>query len=98
MNHRDGVAAMDPKTPIYDEYDPWAIFDPSPLFVRRTPKRLRNRKPTLASAVRQAVKAGFDVTGATITKDGVSLHFGKRAVTGPAEVATDFNEWDVVKQ
>jgi hypothetical protein len=84
--------------PIYDEYDPWATYDPSPLYVRRTPKRIRNRKPTLASVIRQARKAGIDVTGATMTKDGVSLEFGKRAVTGPAKVEDDFNEWDVVKQ
>jgi hypothetical protein len=84
--------------PIYDEYDPWATYDPSPLVVRRTPKRVRNRKPTLARVIGQARKAGINVTGATVTKDGVSLEFGKRAVTGPARVEDDFNEWDVVKQ
>jgi|tagenome__1003787_1003787.scaffolds.fasta_scaffold19716660_2 hypothetical protein len=73
---------MTPQKPIYDEYDPWATYDPSPLFVRRTPKRVRNRKPTLASLIRQAHKAGIDVTGATVTKDGgVSLDFGKRGET-----------------
>jgi hypothetical protein len=86
------------KKPIYDEYDPWATFDPSQRFVRRTPKRVRNRRPTLASVIRQARRAGANVTGATVTKDGVSLEFGKSAVTGPAKVGDDFNEWDVVKQ
>jgi hypothetical protein len=69
------------KKPIYDEYDPWATYDPSPLVVRRTPKGVRNRKPTLASVVGQARKAGMDVTHATVTKDGVSLDFGKRGET-----------------
>jgi len=92
-----GVASMTQK-PIYDEYDPWATYDPSPLIVRRPPKRVRNRKPTLARVIGQARKAGIDVTGATVTKDGVSLEFGRRAITGPAKVDDDLNEWDVVKQ
>jgi hypothetical protein len=83
---------------IYDEYDPWATYDPSPLMVRRTPKRIRNRKPTFASVIRQARKAGIDVTGATVTTDGVSLEFGKGPITGPTRVGDGFNEWDVVKQ
>jgi hypothetical protein len=52
---------MTHKKPVYDEYDPWATYDPSPLMVRRTPKRVRNRKPTLASVARQAAKAGIEV-------------------------------------
>jgi hypothetical protein len=83
---------------IYDEYDPWAAYDPSPLIVRRAPKRVRNRKLTLARVIRQARKAGIDVTGATLTKDGVSLEFGKCAAAESAKVDDDFNEWDVVKQ
>ena len=46
---------------IYDEYDPWATYDPSPLIMRRTPKHVRNRKPTLASVAKQAAKAGIEV-------------------------------------
>ena len=88
---------MNHKKPIYDEYDPWATFDPSPLVVRRTPKRVRNRKPTLASVIGQARRAGANVTGATVTKDGVSLEFGKHTVTGSDKLEA-FNEWDVVKQ
>jgi hypothetical protein len=88
---------MSHKKPIYDEFDPWVTYDPSPPFVRRTPKRVRNRKPTLASVIKEARKAGIDVTGATVTKDGVSLEFGKRDIAGPAKVEDDFNEWDVVK-
>jgi hypothetical protein len=60
-----------------------------PFFMRRTPKRVRNRKPTLANVIRQARKAGIDVIGATMTKDGVSLEFRKRAVTGTARVEDD---------
>jgi hypothetical protein len=44
---------MTHKKPIYDEYDPWAIYDPSPLFVRRTPKRVRNRTSFAARATRK---------------------------------------------
>jgi hypothetical protein len=88
---------MTHKKPIYDEYDPWATYDPSPLIVRRTPKRVRNRT-TLARVIGQARKAGIDVTGASVTKDGVSLDFGKRAITGPTKVDDDPNEWDVVKK
>jgi hypothetical protein len=33
-----------------------------------------------------------------VTKEGVSLKFGKRAITDPAKVEDDLNEWDVVKQ
>jgi hypothetical protein len=52
MNHK----------PIYDEYDPWAMYNPGgTTFVRRTPKRVRNRRPTLASVIRQATKAGIEV-------------------------------------
>jgi hypothetical protein len=50
------------KKPIYDEYDPWTTYDPAPLtVVRRTPKRTRNHKPTLASIAKQAAKAGIGV-------------------------------------
>lgn len=67
--------------PIYDEYDAFVTNDQSALYVRRAPKRVRNRKPTLANVIRQAQRAGLDVTGATMTRDGVSLDFGKRDAT-----------------
>jgi hypothetical protein len=35
------------------------------------------RKPTLASAIKQAKKAGLNVRSATIAADGVSLLFGE---------------------
>ena len=51
----------------------------------------------LASVIGQARRAGANVTGATVTKDGVSLEFGKHTVTGSDKLEA-FNEWDVVKQ
>lgn len=61
---------MTHKKPIYDEYDPWATYDPSPLMVRRTPKRIRNRKPALASVIRQARKAGVEVARYEVDAQG----------------------------
>jgi hypothetical protein len=68
--------------PIYDEYDPWATYDPSPLIVRRTPKRVRNRKPTLASVAKQAAKAGIKVARYEVDANGKII-----VITG--SVATD---------
>jgi hypothetical protein len=70
MNHCDGDATMSNKRLIYDEYDPWATYDPSPVFVRRTPKRIRNRKPTLASVAKQAAKVGIDVARYEVDPNG----------------------------
>jgi hypothetical protein len=61
---------MTHKKPIYDEYDPLATYDPSPLIVRRTPKRVRNRKPTLASVAKQAAKAGIKVVRYEVDANG----------------------------
>ena len=53
--------------------------------------RARKRKPSLASAIRQAVKAGMTVSGATIAPDGsVVLTFGG------GSTATSDNPWDRV--
>jgi hypothetical protein len=73
---------MTHKKPIYDEYDPWATYDPSPLIVRRTPKRVRNRKPTLASVAKQAAKAGIKVARYEVDANGKII-----VITG--SVATD---------
>jgi hypothetical protein len=55
--------------------------------------RRRQRKPSLASALRQANKVGAAVCGAEIKPDGsVALSFGTAA--GP----TVANEWDGVTQ
>jgi hypothetical protein len=67
---------------IYDEYDPWATYDPSPIYVRRTPKRVRNRKPTLASVAKQAAKAGIKVARYEVDANGKII-----VITG--SVATD---------
>jgi hypothetical protein len=54
----------------------------------------RQRRPTLAVALRQADKAGVNVVGATIRRDGsVALAFG--SVSGRPE--SPDNEWDTVQ-
>lgn len=52
------------------------------------------RKPSLAAAIRQARKAGVEVSGATIAPDGsVFLRFSQPGKSDNVE-APD-NEWDV---
>jgi len=63
------------------------IFEPWESPTRRRKKR----KPNLASALKQASKAGVAVAGATITADGVTLEFGQ-----PDAVKTNTNPWDEV--
>jgi hypothetical protein len=41
------------------------------------PARQRQRKPTLARALREAAKAGVNVAGATIENGKVTLQFGE---------------------
>jgi hypothetical protein len=54
----------------------------------------RMRKPNLAAAIRQARKAGVDVSGATIGPDGsVSLTFGQPV---KSDGNCDGNPWDEV--
>ena len=84
-------------TPIYDEYDPWATYDPSPLFLRRTPKRTRNRKPTLASVAKQAAKAGIEVARYEVDADGKIIVVTGKSVTlemtNGAGTEIDADEW-----
>jgi hypothetical protein len=55
-------------------------------------RKRRERKPTLAAALKQASKAGVDVKGATLAADGsVSLTFGK-----PSPVK--HNSWDDLEE
>ena len=63
------------KRPQYDEYDPWATYNPDAPVMRRHRRRIR--KPTLTNAIREARKLGVVVSGATMTADGVSLSFGE---------------------
>jgi hypothetical protein len=56
------------------------------LVVRHEKKRRRQRKVTLARALREAAKAGLSMTGAVIEDDKVTLTFGP----GPTEAA---NPW-----
>jgi hypothetical protein len=58
-----------------------------------TARKRRERRPTLAGALKQASKAGAKVSGATVTADGsVTLQFGE-ANAGDSAAA---NEWDEV--
>jgi len=82
---------MTHKKPIYDEYDPWATYDPSPLFVRRTPKRVRNRKPTLVSVAKQAAKAGIEVARYEVDANGKIIVI---TGSGALEMTTDINADD----
>ncbi len=50
----------------------------------------RRRRTTLASALRQADRAGKPVASATITADNVTLTFGE------PEATNNINEWDQV--
>jgi hypothetical protein len=54
-------------------------------------KPRRARKPTLASELRQAKKAGLSVKGATIEQDKLTLTFGE-----PTPDNTEVNPWDTV--
>ena len=59
---------------------------------QRKKKTRRARRPTLASALRQARKVGASVSGATISADGsVTITFGQPTV------AESENEWDTVQ-
>jgi hypothetical protein len=56
----------------------------------RPPSRKRQRKPSLAAALKQAAKAGKPVKAATLGAEGVTLQFGK------SDQSTEFNPWDEV--
>ena len=56
-------------------------------------QRQTRRRPALAAAIKQAVKAGLEVVGATLAPDGsVSLEFCKRGDDG----RSGKNPWDEV--
>jgi hypothetical protein len=85
---------MTNKLPIYDEYDPLASDDPSPLVVRRTPKRVRNRKPTLASVAKQAAKAGIEVARYEIDAHGkIVVIVGAPDMTSSTNTDIYADEW-----
>ena len=63
------------------------MTDEATVRFKRRPRQ--PRKPTLASQLRQAKKAGLSVKGATIEPDKVTLIFGE-----PAK--DDGNPWDIV--
>jgi hypothetical protein len=55
-------------------------------------RRRRERKPTLAAALKQASKAGQHVSGAVIEDGKIELKFGKQDADDTAAA----NEWDEV--
>jgi hypothetical protein len=82
------------KKPAYDEYDPWATYDPSPLMVRRNPKRVRNRKPTLASVAKQAAKAGIEVARYEVDANGkIIVITGKSDMTNSTGTDINADQW-----
>ena len=62
-----------------DYREPWEV-----------PTARRKRKVSLARAMKQADKAGLSVTAATLTADGVELHWSEAS-------ANTSNEWDSVQ-
>ena len=62
--------------------------NPPPVIGIVEPKR-RQRKPSLATALKQARKAGVSVKGATIEAGKVSLEFGEPE----PEPTNDFDKW-----
>lgn len=62
-----------------------------------TDRTTRKRKPSLSSALTQALKAGVVPTGATIAPDGsVSLNFGRRDEVENKANGNKTNPWDEV--
>jgi hypothetical protein len=82
--------------PVYDEYDPWATYNPDgPVVVRRTPKRNRIRKPTLANVAKQAVKAGIDAARYEVGVDGtIVVVTGKPINSTETGTNPDADEWN----
>jgi hypothetical protein len=86
---------MTHKKPIYDEYDPWATYNPGDaVMVRRNPKR--NRKPNFVAMVKRAQRDGLNIKGVSITANGVVLTLGDTATdtVGPTinETAEDLRK------
>jgi len=75
-----------------EEIEPWETN----LEIFR--KSRKPRKPTLASARKQAEKAGLNVIGATMTVDGVKLEFGQSGQNGTMVPFSDTaSEWDTLQ-
>jgi hypothetical protein len=73
----------------HDPREPWEVTTTPP----RPKTKTRNRKMTLARAMKQATKAGLAVASATVKPDGIELELGGRPTS------QEVNEWDaVVKQ
>jgi hypothetical protein len=79
-------------SPLLDDY----ARSYAALCTAKPPRKRRERKPTLAGALKQASKAGAKVSGATVAADGsVSPQFGE-ANADDANGGTNVNPWDEV--
>jgi hypothetical protein len=88
----------------YSAYDPWQHWQPDyEAWWRRwqgadtakPERRRRERRPTLAAALKQASKAGVDVKGATLAADGsVSLTFGEARTEPKSETDRELEEFE----
>ena len=63
--------------------------------MRRTPKRVRNRKPTLASVAKQAAKAGIEVARYEVDVNGKIIVITGSVAEMTKSTGTDSNadEW-----
>jgi len=97
MHHPSGLS--------YADYDPWQQpWQPDYDAWRRQwqrgdaakpERRRRERKPTLAGALKQASKAGAKVSGATVAADGsVSLQFGEARTEPKSETDRELAEFE----
>jgi hypothetical protein len=78
------------RTVILSDLGSISSFPTSACAASRAKLTRRQRRPTLASALKQAGKAGVPVKAATLGSDGVKLEFGESGQ------ATDINPWDEV--
>jgi hypothetical protein len=60
------------------------------------PHRRRERKPTLAAALKEAERAGRSVKGAALYPDHVEITFDEPAQDAPAVNGAPFNPWDQI--
>ena len=75
-------------TPTLSDCDAWRQWQREGT--AKPERKRRERKPTLAGALKQASKAGAKVRGATVAADGsVSLQFGE----SQTDQTNDLDKW-----
>lgn len=60
------------------------------------PPKWRERKPTLAAALKEAERAGRPVKGAALYADHIEITFGEPALDARAVDGASFNPWDQI--